>query len=43
MVPVFKNARKRSAAKNYCAVSLPSVVSKIFGKLINSYNLYNYT
>ena len=29
MVPVFKNVRKRSAAKNYCAVSILSVLHKV--------------
>ena len=29
MVPVFKNVRKRSAAKNYRAVSILSVVHKV--------------
>ena len=36
MVPVFKNVRERSTAKNYCPVSLFSVVSKVFEKLINN-------
>ena len=35
-VPVFKNAGDRSAAKNYCPVSLLSVVSKVFEKLANN-------
>ena len=35
MVPVFKNVRKRSTAKNYRPVSLLSVVSKVFETLIN--------
>ena len=35
MVPVFKNVGERSAAKNYCPVSL-SVVSKVFEKLVNN-------
>ena len=30
VVPVFKNVGERSTAKNYCTVSLLSVVSKIF-------------
>ena len=29
VVPLFKNAGQRSAAKNYCPVSLLSVVSKV--------------
>ena len=33
MFPVFKNAGKRSTAKNYHPVSLLSVVSKVFEKL----------
>ena len=36
VVPVFKNARKRSIAKNYHPVSLLSVVSKVFEKLVNN-------
>ena len=35
MVPVFKIVWERSTAKNYHPVSLPSVVSKNFEKLIN--------
>ena len=35
VVPVFKNVRGRSTAKNYHPVSLLSVVSKVFEKLIN--------
>ena len=34
--PVFKNFRERSAAKNYHPVSLFSVVSKVFEKLVNN-------
>ena len=34
-VPIFKNVGKRSAAKNFCPVSLLSVVSKVFEKLAN--------
>ena len=30
VVPVFKNAEESSTAKNYCPVSLLSVVSKVF-------------
>ena len=33
MVPVFKNVRESSTAKNYRSVSLLSVVSKVFEKL----------
>ena len=36
MVPVFKNVRETSTAKNYCPVSLLSVVSKVSEKLVNS-------
>ena len=36
MVPVFKNVGERSAAKNYLPVTLLSVVSKVFEKLVNN-------
>ena len=36
MIPVFKNVRERSTAKNYRPVSLLPVVSKVFGKLVNN-------
>ena len=36
VVPVFKNVGERSAAKNYCPVSLLSVVSEVFEKLVNN-------
>ena len=36
VVPVFKNVGERSTAKNYHLVSLLSVVSKIFEKLVNN-------
>ena len=36
VVPVFKNVGERSTAKNYRPVSLLSVVSKVFGKLVNN-------
>ena len=36
MVPVFKNVRERSTAKNYCPVSLLFVVRKFFEKLVNN-------
>ena len=36
MVPVFKNLGERSTVKNYCPVSLLSVVSKVFEKLVNN-------
>ena len=35
-VPVFKNVGEKSTAKNYRPVSLLSVVSKIFEKLVNN-------
>ena len=35
MVPVSKNVGETSMAKNYRPVSLLSVVSKIFEKLVN--------
>ena len=36
VVPVFKNVGEKSTAKNYCPVSLLSVVSKVFEKLVNN-------
>ena len=36
VVPVFKNVGVRSTAKNYCPVSVLSVVSKVFEKLVNN-------
>ena len=36
VVPVFKNVGERFAGKNYCPVSLLSVVSKVFEKLVNN-------
>ena len=36
MVPVFKNVGERSTAKNYRPVSLLSVVSKVFEKVLNN-------
>ena len=35
VVPVFKNVGERFTAENYCPVSLLSVVSKVFEKLVN--------
>ena len=35
MASVFENVGERSAAKNCCPVSLLSVVSKVFKKLVN--------
>ena len=35
VVFLFKNVGERSTAKNYCPVSLLSVVSKVFKKLLN--------
>ena len=36
MVPVFKNVGERSTAKNYCPISLLSVVSRVFEKLASN-------
>ena len=36
MLPVYKNVGERSTAKNYCPVSVLSVVSKVFEKLVNN-------
>ena len=36
VIPVFKNVGERSTAKNYHPVSLLSVVSKVFEKLVNN-------
>ena len=36
VVHVFKNVGEVSTAKNYCPVSLLSVVSKVFEKLVNN-------
>ena len=36
MVHVLKNVWERSAAKNCCPVSLLSLISKIFEKLVNN-------
>ena len=36
VIPVFKNVGERSTAKNYYPVSLLSVVSKVFEKLVNN-------
>ena len=36
VVPVFKDVGERSTAKNYRPVSLLSVVSKFFEKLVNN-------
>ena len=36
VVPVFKNVGERSTARNYRPVSLLSVVSKVFEKLVNN-------
>ena len=37
VVLLFKNVGERSRAKNYCPVSLLSVVSKVFEKLVNNW------
>ena len=36
MVAIFKNVGERSTTKNYHPVSLFSVVSKVFKKLVNN-------
>ena len=36
VAPVFKNVRERCTAKNYRPVSLLSVFSKVFEKLVNN-------
>ena len=36
LIPVFKNVGERSTAKNYRSISLLSVVSIVFEKLINN-------
>ena len=36
VVLVFKNVGERSSAKNYCPISLLSVVSKVFERLVNN-------
>ena len=36
MVPIFKNVGEMSTARNYRPVSLLSVVSKVFEKLVNN-------
>ena len=41
VVPVFKNVGERSTAKSYCPISLLSVVSKVFGKLVNDIIFHN--
>ena len=41
MVSVFKNVGERSTAKKYRFVSLLSVVSKVFGKLVNNRIVYH--
>ena len=43
VVPVFKNVGERSTAKNYCPISLLSVVSKVFEKLVNNRLFISYT
>ena len=36
MIPLFKNVWERSTAKNYRPVSVLSVVSNVFEKLVNN-------
>ena len=43
VVPVFKNVGERSTAKNYHPVSLLSVVSKVFEKLVSNKITNNFT
>ena len=40
MVPVIKNVGEKSTAKNYHPVSLLSVVSKVFEKLVSNRLVY---
>ena len=40
MVPVFKHLGERSTSKNYGPVN-PSVVSKVFEKLVNNTIVYH--
>ena len=50
VVPVLKNIGEKSTARNYCPVSLLSIVSKVFEKLVNNrivdhlekYGLFSY-
>ena len=35
-VPVYKNVGEKSTAKKYCPVSIFSVVSKVFERLVNN-------
>ena len=41
MVPILKSVGKRFTAKNYHFVSLLSVVSKVFEKLVNNRIVYH--
>ena len=41
VVPVLKNVEERSTAKNYCPVSLLSVISKVFEKVVNNRIVYH--
>ena len=41
--PVFQNVGKRSTAKNYCPVSLLSVFSTVFEKLVNHLFIEKFT
>ena len=36
LVPIFKNVGERCTAKNYCPISLISLVRKVFEKLVNN-------
>ena len=41
MVPVFNNVGERPTAKNYHAISLLSMVSKVFEKYVNNRIVYH--
>ena len=41
LVHVFKNVGERSTAKNYHLISILSVVSKVFEKLVNNMIVYH--
>ena len=41
VIPVFENVGERFTAKNYCPVSLLSVASKVFEKLVNHEIFYH--
>ena len=41
MVPVFNNVGERPTVKNYHAISLLSMVSKVFEKFVNNRIVYH--